>query len=191
MNEHKRLPTLSLSMVEVIQRPESDRRIDLNSPAQEILTDFKYTQPFMIEQSTSLAIAREMMKRAHVRLKLVIDREERFRGLISLSDLLSVKVMQAAKKTGLGVDELTVADIMTSRSDLHAIDYRQIEHATIGDVLVTMKTFGDQHVLVVDSRKNCIRGIVSSSDIARTLQVAVDISERACSFAQIYQAVRG
>lgn len=191
MSEYKRLPTLPLSDIDTIQQPECETHIDMHSPARHVLTDFTRTRPFMIEQSTPLGTAREMMKRAHVRLKLVIDRDEQFRGLISFTDLLSVKVMQATEKSRLTPKELTVADVMTPRADLHAIDVQHFNHASIGDVLLTMKTYGDQHVLVVDDRKRCVCGIVSSSDIARALHVPVDISERACSFAQIYQAVRG
>lgn len=190
MNKYKRLSTLTVTGFEDIERPEHEREHDPDSPATDVLTDFLLARPLMIEQSTPLSTAREMMKRAHVRLKLVIDRDENFKGLISLQDLLSVRVMQATERTGLNLAELTVADVMTPRARLHAIDIRDIQHAAIGDLLVTMKSFGDQHVLVVDSSRQRIRGIVSSSDIARTLHVPVDISERACSFAEIYEAVR-
>ena len=190
MNEYKRLATLPVTDFEEIESPEDGREHDANSPATDVLTDFLRARPLMIEQNTDLETAREMMKRAHVRLKLVIDRHEHFKGLISLLDLLSVRVMQAAERTGLRPAELTVADVMTPRARLHAIDIRQIEHATIGDLLLTMQSYGDQHVLVVDSARQRIRGIVSSSDIARILHVPVDIAERACSFAEIYAAVR-
>lgn len=191
MNEHRILPTAALTGVEEILQPALSETMGLTTCAREILTDFKVARPLMIEQSTPVAIAKELMTRAHVRLRLVIDREERFKGIITLADLVSVKVMRAQGRTGLGVNELSVADVMTHRKDLHGIDIRQFSHATIGDILVTMKTFGDQHVLVLDSEKSCICGLVSSSDIARALHETVYIPERATSFSDIYQAVRG
>lgn len=144
MNKYKRLSTLTVTGFEDIERPEHEREHDPDSPATDVLTDFLLARPLMIEQSTPLSTAREMMKRAHVRLKLVIDRDENFKGLISLQDLLSVRVMQATERTGLNLAELTVADVMTPRARLHAIDIRDIQHAAIGDLLVTMKSFGDQ-----------------------------------------------
>lgn len=190
MNDYKRLSTLSLADFVDIEQPENGLPHNAKSPATDVLTDFLRARPLMIEQSTSLETAREMMKRAHVRLKIVIDRDEHFKGLISLQDLLSVKVMQASERTGLSPAELTVEDVMTPRARLHAIDILQLQRASIGDLLLTMKSFGDQHVLVVDSTRRRIRGLVSSSDIARALHVPVDISERASSFAEIYSAVR-
>jgi CBS domain containing-hemolysin-like protein len=99
--------------------------------------------------------------------------------------------MKAKASTGLAIDELTVGDVMTPKNSLHAIDIKQFSHASIGDLIETMKTFGEQHVLVVDSQQDCIRGIVSSSDIARCLHIPLLISERANSFSDVYLAVRG
>jgi CBS domain-containing protein len=190
MEKHKILPTNPLTNIQKIQRPESKESLDLDSPAQEILTDFEVSRPLMIEQSVTIAAAKEMMSRAHVRLNLVIDKEEHFKGVVTAADLMSVKVIQARERTGLSVDDLTVDEVMTNKDSLHAIEIKQFQHATIGDILFTMKAFGDQHVLVLDSTRNCIRGIVSSSDIARVLHESVYISQRASSFADIYNAVR-
>jgi CBS domain containing-hemolysin-like protein len=191
MSQFRKLPHVSVAAVKRIERPSFLEPVTMESAAEHILTDFQHSQPLMLEQSTGLELAREMMRREHVKLKLVIDSEERFTGLVSLADLLSAKVMQAAGKTALPVDELTVGDIMTPRAQLHAIDYRQLCSATIGDVVATMQSFGDQHVLVVDPASESLRGLISASDIARTLKVGVEISARACSFAQIYEAVHG
>jgi len=126
-----------------------------------------------------------------VRLMLVIDSQESFKGVISLADLSSVKVMQSRAGTGLGVNELTIAELMTPRDALHAIDIQKVHRSSIGDIVATMRAFGDQHLLVLDSRHSRIRGIVSTTDISRRLHVSVDISERANSFSDIVRAVRG
>ena len=80
---------------------------------------------------------------------------------------------------------------MASRNDLHAIDLHALVFARIGDVLATMESFGDQHVLVIDRDRESVRGIISAIDIARGLHVPVRISDRANSFAEIYRAMRG
>jgi CBS-domain-containing membrane protein len=190
MEEHKRLPAESLTNVDQIQRPAPKSSVNAFSPAMELLTDFEISRPHMIEQSITVATAKGLMTSTHVRLNLVIDKDERFKGVVTLADLVSIKVMQAKEKTGLAMEELSVGEVMTRKDSLHAIDIRQFHHATIGDILLTMKSFGDQHVLVLDSARNSIRGIVSSSDIARALHESVYICERANSFADIYRAVR-
>ena len=174
---------------ETPMNPDNHEDIDLYSSSMEVFTDFNQQQPFLLEQSVGIDAATELMKKAHVRLKLVIDHEEHFRGVISLADLLSVKVMRAMKATGLMREDLTVADVMTHKDALRAIEMDEFRRAKIGDVLQTMKRFGEQHVLVVDSADQSIRGIVSSSDTVRRLHVPVHISERANSFSDIYNAV--
>lgn len=191
MNEYKKLPMVALTNVDKMLQPAWAEPLGLNANASEILTDFRVTRPFMVEQSITIPTAKELMARAHVRLQLVIDPDEHFKGVITLADMLSVKVMQARERTGLEIHELSVVDVMTPRADLHGIDIHLFNHATIGDILVTMQSFGDQHLLVLDEAADCIRGIVSSSDIARALHEPVYIAERASTFSDIYQAVRG
>jgi len=191
VNEFKKLCTESLASIDEIQRPDSEENVDLYSPALEVMTDFSATRPLMVEQNTGILAAKELMQKIHVRLMLVIDSQESFRGVISLSDLSSVKVMQSRAGTGLSVNELTVAEVMTPRDALHAIDIQKIHRSNIGDIVATMRAFGDQHLLVLDSRRSLIRGIISTTDISRRLHVPVDISERANSFSDIVRAVRG
>jgi CBS-domain-containing membrane protein len=190
MKEFKNLQTHGLQSIDQIQQPGEATNVDIYSSAMEILTDFSEQKPLMLEEQTSIEEAKAMMMRAHVRLKLVIDHEENFKGIITLADLVSIKVMRARERTGLALHDLVVGDIMTNKKSLRGIDIRELKHARIGDLLSTMQSVGEQHVLVVDSAKGCIRGVVSSSDIARRLHVPVFIAERANSFSDIYQAVR-
>ena len=191
MNEFRELPTKAINDISIIQRPLARAEIRFDDPASEVFTDFEKQMPLMLEQSTTVDEARELMKKSHEKLKLVIDSQESFRGIISLSDLLSHKVMSATEKTGLPRRDLSVAHVMTPRSVLHAIDTSDFANARVGDVLATMKKYGDQHVLVVDMQQRCIRGIVSADEIARRMRIPNDISERANSFSDIYTAVRG
>jgi CBS domain containing-hemolysin-like protein len=190
MNTFKVLKTLSLADISTIERPTDNEHLNLNSPAYEVFTDFNQHIPLMLEQSTSVNDAIALMKRTHVKLKLVIDSRESFRGVISLADLLSVRVMRAAQETGLSRNDLTVAQVMTRREALHAINVNDLASSRIGDLLATMKNFGDQHVLVVDPGKGSIRGMISASDIARRLHIPVSINARANSFSEVYQAIR-
>lgn len=190
MKTFKILKTLSLADISTIERPADNEHLNLESPACEVFTDFNQHIPLMLEQSTSVNDAIDLMKRTHVKLKLVIDSRESFRGVISLADLLSVRVMRAAQETGLSRDDLTVAQVMTRRENLHAINIDDMAASRIGDLLATMQTFGDQHVLVVDPRKGSIRGMISATDIARSLHIPVSINARANSFSEVYQAIR-
>jgi len=190
MREFKEIPTRPINDISGIQRPSGRSELTLYDSASEVFTDFEKQMPLMLEQSTNVDDAREIMKKSHVKLKLVIDSQESFRGLISLVDLMSSKVMRATEKTGLPRKDLTVANIMTPRSSLNAIEFKDFTSARIGDVLATMRKHGNQHVLVVDMHLRCLRGIVSVDDIARKMRVPIEISERANSFSDIYEAVK-
>ncbi len=189
MKQFKSLETVSVRAIERIQRPENKEPLDLVSPAADIFTDFMDSIPLMLEQGTPVDDALEMMQRTHVKLHLVIDSKEAFRGVISLADLLSVRVMRAAERTGLRREDLAVSHVMTRKDELRAIDINELRSARVGDLLATMRTYGDQHVLIVDIVGGSIRGMVSSTDIARRLHIPVNINKRANSFAEVYQAV--
>ena len=191
MPSFRKIRTLSTASIIEIQQPADIVVPTLHSPAAEVFTDFTRQSPLMLEQTTTIADAREMMKRTHVKLKLVIDSNEAFQGVITLEDLMSAKVVQAMEKTGLSRFELTVKQVMTPKSALHAIDIRDFELASIGDIVATMQKYGDQHVLVVDTKRGSIRGIVSANDIARRMHVPIVINERANSFSDICRAVTG
>ena len=190
MTQFRKLKAQSLADINSIDSPQHSTHIDLDSPASEVLTDFSKQTPLMLEQGTTIDEAQALMKKTHVKLKLVIDSNESFRGVLSLSDLVSVKVMRAMEVTGLRREDLTVADVMTHKDAIHAIDISDVKSAKIGDLLATMKTYGDQHVLIVDNNRGAICGLVSANDIARNLNIPIFINERANSFSQIYDAVK-
>jgi CBS domain containing-hemolysin-like protein len=191
MPSFKDLRTLSTDDIKEIQRPLDNVALTLNSRAATVFTDFSQQSPLMLEQGTPIDDAVQMMKRTHVKLTLVIDSQESFRGVITLADLVSAKVITGIGQSGLRRHELTVAHVMTPKRALHGIDMRDFAQASIGDVLATMKKHGEQHVLVVDKQAASIRGIVSANDIARRMHVPITINERANSFSEICKAVTG
>lgn len=180
---------LFTTTIREIQRPSTLSELTLQSPAIEVLTDFTRQQPMILEQNTSIDDAREIMRRTHTKMFLVVDAEESFRGVISLDDLVSEKVMTRMGISQLRRNELTVEFVMTPRNRLHAIDFKVFQLATIGDVLARMHKYGEQHMIVVETRSESIRGIVSAHGIARRMHTPVVINERATLFSDIYKAM--
>lgn len=172
-----------------IQRPGAVNVLSLHSPAMEVFTDFCRQQPLMVEQNTPVDVAREMMRRTHTELFLVIDAKETFRGVLSQDDLESEKVMQEVSQSRLRRSDLTVERVMTPRHRLRAIDFRDFQLANIGDVLARLQENGEQHMLVAETKKPSIRGIVSADGIARRMHAPVVISERALSFSDICRTI--
>jgi CBS-domain-containing membrane protein len=81
-----------------------------------------------------------------------------------------------------------VADLMTRKRDLMALDLNEVETSSIGDVVNLLKDNSQQHCLVVDDKTHQIRGIFSASDISRKLHLPINIQEQS-SFYRVFAAV--
>ena len=185
MNNYNELKTILLDASDHIVRPEELLEYTLNTPAIEVMTDFEKVQPLMMEQDVSIDEARQMMRKVHVRSVLVIDKDENFRGRLTIADLESRAAMSSATSAGLKRHDISIKEVMTPRDKLHAIPLSEITHASIGDLLRTLQHAGTPHMLVVNPLNHEIRGVISSSDIARRLKVPVEISKRASSFREV------
>ena len=78
---------------------------------------------------------------------------------------------------------------MTPKNRLQAIDFKIFQQATVGDLLARMKKYGEQHMVVVDTSDDSIRGLVSAHGIARRMHSPVVINERAVLFSEICQTI--
>lgn len=170
--------------VDQLVRPENFQEISGDSPATVVFTDFKVFEPLVIDASSSAVDAETMMRRSHVRLKLVIDEHGSFVGVIALEDLSSSEIIKKVAN-GYNREELQVADMMRKRQDLKVFDYSDLEVMSVNDVLVVLKQFGHQHCLVVEREKHQIRGVISASDIARKLKMDISIQQPP-KFAELY-----
>jgi hypothetical protein len=76
---------------------------------------------------------------------------------------------------------------------LDAIDYDLMKHASVSNLVATLKKFGRNHLLVVQHAAEDtplrVRGVVSRSQIERQLGSPIQITEIAHSFAEIGRAL--
>ncbi|MDR2214113.1 MAG: CBS domain-containing protein [Pseudomonadales bacterium] len=166
----KQLQLFNLDQVQGIRHPASDTRVTPRSPAAVVFTDFDVHAPVMIEAAASAIDVEGLMKRAHVKLMLVMDQQDRFIGVISLADLSEEHIIRAVAG-GTSRHEIQVQDLMQQRGQLHALSYEEIHHATVQDVLNTLRGEHAQHALVLDLQSQELRGLISASDVARKLHL--------------------
>ncbi|KMT66118.1 CBS domain-containing protein [Catenovulum maritimum] len=185
----KNLALSPLEHSDHLVQPEEFEEINLKSAALAIFTDFKKHKPLMIDSHTSAQDVAKDMKRSHVKMKLVVDRDKEFVGLISFDDIAAQNVTKLVAN-GYPRSEVSASTLMTPRHLIRALSFEDIEKSTIGDLVHTLKRNGVQHCLVVDQANHHIRGLISASDIARKLKLNISIEEMP-SFADIFQAVRG
>ena len=192
MRTYRELKTVSLRDYTRLSKPDAlSGVLTLDSPASSIVTRFEFTRPLALELDVGINEALLMMKKSHVRSVIVMDSTEQFRGIISVSDLESRKVLSIAQGLGQRRDELCIADVMTPSAKLAGLSLQQVDGCCIGDVLKTLQDVGSQHMLVVNPEDQHICGIISASDIARKLHIPVAITERATSFREIVNVLYG
>lgn len=184
----KPLEIFKLETIDKLLYPDNLSDLTLDSSALHILTDFERHKPLVLEADTSLIVAEQLMRKAHVRLKLIIDADGRLVGLLSAAQVFGELPIQIISEGTLKSD-ITVSQLMQPRKSLSCLDFHQLSNASIGEVVNILQAEGIQHCLVVDHREHHIRGVVSAGDIARRLHIDVPITQKATSFIDIFNAL--
>lgn len=169
------------------------KRVSVDSPAVEVMTDLRRVVPITIAPDLSIEFANQRMMAGGVRLLLVIDENKWVIGLITASDILGEKPLQYLRHRGGTFGDILVRDIMTPQEQLDVLRYDEVMNARVGDIIETLKHFGRQHALVVDQHEadgeQCVRGIFSATQISRQLGQHVAPAEIATTFAALEAAL--
>lgn len=163
-------------------------RTRIDGPARDVMTDFTKITAVIILPGDTVDEAHHRMIQRGVRLLLVEDADRRVHGLVTANDVLGEKPVKTAVQRGVHRSEVQVRDIMTPRAALEALDIRDVETATVGHVVATLKAAGRQHTLLVDldaKARQRVRGVFSATQIARQLGIAITTEAVARTFADI------
>lgn len=166
----KKLTVYTLDQIDHLVQPSEFLDATLTSPALSIFTDFRTSNPSLLEADTNALEAEEMMRQEHAWLKLVVDNHREMVGVISNDQFTSQSLMQHVSKE-VKAKDLKVADLMRPRSEVMGLSYQQIQHCTVGDVLHTLQQRGETYCVVVDRDSHQIRGLISARDISNRLHL--------------------
>ena len=169
--------------------PDEHFSVSKHTPALSILTDFSQYLPRVVGANVKAIDVEARMKLAHVKMKLVVDSNNKFVGLIGLNDLSEENVLKRVNKSTRR-EELLVSDFMHPRQSLKCFDYNELVHATVSDVLETQRNNHQQHCLVIDREKHQIRGLISARDVERLIKGSVDL-EKHVSFEALFNELAG
>jgi CBS domain-containing protein len=185
------LPTSHLDKTAGLLRPTCvlPERVTLDSPALDVMTDFRRMTAFIASPGDTLQQAEARMIRHKVRLLFVMDAEDQVAGLVTSTDIYGEKPMQVVQSRSIHRYEVLVSDIMTPVDRLEAIEFVDLTHASVGHVLETLKARGRQHALVVETTgtQKLVRGLLSLSQLCKQLGVVVETTEVAHTFHEIEQ----
>ncbi|ADZ91416.1 CBS domain-containing protein [Marinomonas mediterranea] len=183
----KTLTYVSAKEITDLVWPEVSEATGLYSPATKVFTDFNTRIPRIIEPTLRADILVNVMKKEHVRMKLVVDADNKFIGVVSLEDLSDETFIKQAAQ-GYSREELLAIDVMRAKENLLALSYTSLKGVDVESLLFSQRENKYQHLLVVDEESQAIRGLVSAHDIIRQLKINVDLS-RPTSFARLYEVI--
>jgi len=188
--EYAPLPVMMLEPGASFAQPVQQlvERVSLESPALEVMTDLKQMSAVLVRASDTVAHARQRMRDRGVRMLLCVDVALQVEGLITLTDIVGEKPIQVTQSRGISNAELLVRDIMTPQARLEGFRFDEVSRARVGHVVESLKRAGRQHALVLEvdaQRRQLVRGVFSTTQIARQLGVQIQTSELAHTFAEI------
>jgi CBS domain-containing protein len=142
-------------------------------PALSVMIDYRSRSSVTVPETASLDQALEHMKHVGVRCAFVADGNGKVVvGMLTAQDVLGEKPQQYMRFTGVGHDDVLVKDIMQKKGDWRVADIKDIERATVGDVLNVFKATGVSHLPVMEtteSNEQRLRGLLSFSKVKRLL----------------------
>lgn len=166
--------------------------VSADSPAVHVMTDLRRVAAVTIVPDTPIDDANQAMISHGVRSLIVVDDHRRIIGIVTSTDILGEKPMQLTHERGMRHAEILVRDLMTPADRLEVIDLAVVLKARVGDIVETLKRSGRQHALAVDQaagERQMVRGIFSTTQIARQLNIAPLPPETGRSFAEIEAAI--
>lgn len=167
--------------------PADFHLVSMEASAMAVFNDFKQSRPTLISPEMTAIEAERLMRTEHEAIKMVVDGQDRFLGVLCLDDLDSQEVL---KKVANGYQraELRVSDFMRPKASLQSFDYAELEQATIKDVIDALQYSGQQYCLVVDRDNQAVRGIISAKDLAEKIRLPLDVQNRS-SFVNVFNAI--
>ncbi|MCB1984466.1 MAG: CBS domain-containing protein [Burkholderiales bacterium] len=192
MTDYHVLPAQRLSGAVRVFKPAPAKRVTLESPAFDIMTDLRHSHVATIEPQASIEWANDYMKQRGVRSLFVLNGDHMLQGVITATDILGEKPMRFNQDRHIKHSEIMVSDIMTPLNSLEAISIDEVQRAKVGHVIASLRDAGRQHTLVMERNSDGgvnICGIFSLTQIEKQLGQAIPLTEVAKTFAEIEATV--
>jgi CBS domain-containing protein len=172
-----------------VAEPMTPGRVTLDDPAFSVMTDLREVSAATTRPEETIDAAQAEMIRRGVRLLFVLDPAGAVTGVITATDLLGEKPVRFMQARGVSRAEVLVEDIMTPASMLEALPLMEVAQMRVGHIVATLQSVGRKHLMVAEDGGRRIRGLFSSSQLARQLGVELQTFEVANTFADIEAAL--
>lgn len=166
--------------------------VTLQDKASAVYTDFRYIRPFSIAATATLQQVNDKMIACGVRMLFVADNDGRLQGLITYTDVFGEKPVGYVREHGGTREEVLARDVMTPLTHLEALRQEDVVKASVGDIVQTITNAGRQHMLVcqtLEDGSQVICGLFSSTHIEKLIDMKIELSSRANTFADLERAL--
>lgn len=174
----KNITIFAVDAIDHLVQPDEFDDVTPESSALNILTDFKSHRPHVVESHIPAVEALESMLQENVNLKLVVDERNELIGLITFEDLSDQNILLTQTVNRIKRNEVLVSDLMHPRESIRAINYEDLERASVADIIFTLQRHGQEFYIVVDRNQHHIRGVVASAEISRRLHAPVTVQKQ-------------
>lgn len=172
MAKYEILKTVTLSPSHAYLRSEREPQVvHLDDPALAVMTDFTQQHPHTISPDEPMDNALNEMKLHGVHL-LLVEKNESIIGVISSEDILGEVPITIIQERRIKRSQVLVKMIMTGINKIAAFNYKDIERAKVGNIVVTLKSLRTHYALVTSDEENnqqLLRGIFTTSHVSRQL----------------------
>ena len=168
------LQVLDTHLIDDIHFSQSYPIVNYDSNARYILTDFTKNKPLVISSTLPAIEAEHLMKKSHVRFKLVVDSYNKWVGTISLKELSEEFIIKKVSE-GETRHSIVIADLMTPKSSTLCLKLDTLSSLNIRQFIYSIKDYDITHCVVADQNELC--GIISASHIAKRLKIDTHSTE--------------
>ena len=173
--------------------PGKSATLQLNDLAIKAMTDLKQVRAITIRPDRSIEFALELMKHAGIRMLVVEGQSGMLAGLVTARDIMGEKPLRIMTQDRVKHEEIQVRQVMKPREQLNPFNFRDVEHATVRDVIVQLRNAGRQRAIVVEQRDSgqgyFLRGIFSITQIGRQLGMDIPVDGHVQSFADFEKLI--
>ena len=167
--------------------------LQLDDPAIKAMTDLQQVKAITVSPDSSIEFAMELMEHAGIRMLVVIDQSGMLAGLITARDIMGEKPLSIMTRDRVKRGEILVRQVMTPRDQLNPFNFRDVERASVRDVIVQLRNAVRQHAIVLESQDNgknyFVRGIFSITQIGRQLGMDIPGDGHVQSFAEFEKLI--
>ncbi len=149
------------------------------SSAFKVMSDLNLITPATTDENTGLKEANQQMIARGVRMLFVLDDSQQVQGIITSNDLLGEKPLKYIQHFRCATHDIMVKELMTPIGEIEILDYSDIEHARVGDIISTLKSSGRHHALIGDYQDDgtlTICGTFSLSHISQMMNTQTTIA---------------